>query len=56
MKYPIKRPNDRFGFNQKHYLCTTKNDNDEENKGLTPFHIHPHKEWHRYIGTPLLEH
>ena len=55
MKYPIKRPNDRFGFNQKHYLCTTKNDNDEENKGLTPFHIHSHKEWHRYIGTPLLE-
>ena len=32
-----------------------KNDNDEENKGLTPFHIHPHKEWHRYIDTPLLE-
>ena len=32
-----------------------KNDNDEENKGLTHFHIHSHKEWHRYIGTPLLE-
>ena len=56
MKYPIKRPNDRLGFNQKHYLCTTKSDNDEENKGLTPFLFHPHKEWHRYIGTSFLLH